>query len=137
MNTEKTTGMVAVATVSQPMEATPIQVKLASFGIDSELSDDLTVATNPLLSNAIGGVRIFVAADKAEHASRILTEHRSAEAEAEIERSKTCPNCGNTHGEFVRRPILVGVVAVMTLGAFSLLYPWPRYKCPDCRHKWR
>jgi hypothetical protein len=134
---ERIPDMVPVATVSQPMEATPIQIKLGSFGIESELSDNLTVAANPLLSNAVGGIQILVSGAEAERASDILADHRRAEAEAEAERARTCPKCGNKSGVSVKRPVLVGILGVVTLGAFCLLYPWPRYKCSDCKHKWR
>jgi hypothetical protein len=130
-------NMVPVATVSQPMEAMPIQVKLGSFGIEAQLTDNLTVAANPLLSNAIGGIRIFVAAADAVRAAEILTEHRRAEAEEQAELARTCPKCGNKNGVIVKRPVLVGILAAVTLGAFCLLYPWPRYECHECRHKWR
>ena len=129
--------MVAVATVSQPIEAMPIQVELGSFGIESKLNGDLIVAANPLLSNAIGGIQVMVSPADAERAIEILAERRFVEAEAEAERARTCPNCGNKNGVSIKRPALIGILAVLTLGAFCLLYPWPRYKCPDCRYKWR
>ncbi len=130
-------NMVLVATVSQPMEAMPIQVKLGSFGIESELMDNLTVAANPFLSNAIGGIKIFVSVTDAVRATEILKEHRRAEVEEQAELARTCPKCGNGNGIIVKRPVLVGILAVVTLGFFCLLYPWPRYKCHECRHKWR
>ena len=129
--------MVTVATVSHPIEATPIQMKLGSFGLESELDGDLTVAAHPLLSNAIGGIHILVSSADAARASEILAEHRRAEAAEEAQRARTCPKCKSQNGIPVKRPVLVGILAVLTIGVFSLLYPWPRYKCPDCRHKWR
>ncbi len=51
---EQTPQMIVVATVSQPLEATPVQVKLGSFGIESQLNGEMTIAANPLLSNAVG-----------------------------------------------------------------------------------
>ncbi len=50
VNMESTPHMVVVATVSQPFEATPIQMKLGSFGIESELNGEMTVAANPFLA---------------------------------------------------------------------------------------
>ncbi len=134
---ESTPHMVVVATVSQPFEATPIQMKLGSFGIESELNGEMTVAANPFLSNAIGGIQVLVSETDAERATEILAEHRRVEAEEEAARARTCPKCGNTNGVPVKRPVLIAILAVVTLGAFCLLYPWPRYRCPDCRHKWR
>jgi hypothetical protein len=137
VNMESTPHMVVVATVSQPFEATPIQMKLGSFGIESELNGEMTVAANPFLSNAIGGIQVLVSETDAERATEILAEHRRVEAEVEAVRARTCPKCGNTNGVPVKRPVLIAILAVVTLGAFCLLYPWPRYRCQDCRHKWK
>lgn len=134
---ERIPDRVAVATVSQPMDATLLQLKLGSFGIESELDGDFTVAANPLLSNAIGGIRVVVSTPDAERATRILAEHFQAQAEADAAVARICPKCGGKNGNPVRRPLLLGFLAVLTLGVFCLVYPWPRYRCPDCNHKWR
>ena len=134
---EELQDMVAVATVSQPFEAATIQMKLGSFGIESELNGEMTVVANPLLSNAIGGIQVLVSATDAQRAAEILAEHRRFEAEEETERARTCPKCSSKNGVSVRLPLLIAILVVLTLGAFCLLYPWPRYKCPDCGYKWK
>ena len=131
-----TSHLVILATVSQPMEATPIQLKLDSFGIESELHGELTVAANPFLSNAVGGIQILVSETDAKRAAEILAEHRRLGAEKEAERARTCPECGKTNGVPVDRPLFIGILAVFTFGIFSILYPWPKFQCPNCRHKW-
>jgi hypothetical protein len=133
---EENIKMVAVATASQPMEATTIQVELGSCGIDSELDGEFTVAANPLLSNAIGGIKILVPLQEAERAMSILAANAQAKAEEEAALAKTCPKCKNENGEAIQRPNWAGVLAVITMGAFSVFYPWPKYRCPDCNHKW-
>jgi hypothetical protein len=134
---EQTPQMIVVATVSQPLEATPVQVKLGSFGIESQLNGEMTIAANPLLSNAVGGIHVLVSESDAERAIEILAQHHREESEAEARRARSCPECGNENGVLVKRPIVIAILAVITIGAFCLLYPWPRYRCPDCRHKWR
>ena len=134
---DKNTQMIVVATASQPMDATTIQVELGSMGIDSELDGEFTVAANPLLSNAIGGIKILVQSQDAEQAMSILAANSQAKAEEEAALAKTCPKCKNENGEAVRRPNWAGVLAVITLGAFSVFYPWPKYRCLDCNHKWK
>jgi len=129
--------MVAVATASQPMDATTIQVELGSCGIESELDGEFTVAANPLLSNAIGGIKILVPVQDAERAMSILAISAQEKSEAAAVLAKTCPKCKNENGETVSRPNWAGILAVFTLGAFALFYPWPKYKCPNCNHTWR
>ena len=137
MTPETPNGLVTVATVSQPYEATPIQILLGSNGIDSELLGENTVAANPLFSNAVGGIQIAVAAEDAERATELVEEHRRAEREAEAERARKCPQCGQEGDPAPPRPSWHGVLFVLTLGAFTLLFPWPRYACTACGHKWR
>lgn len=127
---------VAVATTSQPMEATMIQVELASHGIDSQLFSELTIGVNPLLSNAIGGVRILVSAQDFERASEILAERAQAKAQKEALLARTCPACGNEDGTRRRLPVWFGILTVLTLGVYSLLFTSPRYVCPSCNNKW-
>jgi hypothetical protein len=133
---EQTAQMVAVATASQPMDATTLQLELGSYGIESELDGEFTIAINPILSNAIGGMKILVSAEDAEQARSILAAHAQAKAEERAAKAKTCPKCNHENGEEIRRPSWAGILAVFTLGVFCLLYPWPKYRCPDCHHKW-
>lgn len=133
---EENFEMVAVATTSQPMEATMIQVKLASHGIDSQLFSELTIGLNPLLSNAIGGVRVFVSAQDFAQASEILAERAQEKAQKEAVLARTCPACGNENGQKRRVSVWGGILMVLTLGIYSLLFMNPCYVCPNCRHKW-
>ena len=128
--------IVAVATASQPMEATMIQVELESHGIESQLYSELTVAANPLLSNAIGGVRVLVSAQDFARASAILAERAREKAQKEAVLARTCPECGNENGQKRRCSVWAGILMILTLGAYSLLFMSPRYVCPSCNHKW-
>lgn len=133
---EENFEMVAVATTSQPMEATMIQVELGSHGIDSQLFSELTVAANPLLSNAIGGVRVLVSAQDFARASEILAERAQAKAQKEAVLARTCPECGNENGQKRRGSVWAGILMILTFGIYSLLFMSPRYICPSCNHKW-
>ncbi len=133
---EENVEMVAVATASQTMDATMIQVELDSCGIDSQLYSELTVAANPLLSNAVGGIRILVSARDFARASAILAERAQAKMQAAAIVAKTCPRCGDENGKARHLPIWVGILMILTLGAYSLLFPFPRYVCPRCKNKW-
>ena len=114
-----------------------VQVVLESAGIQSFLEGEYTVSVNPLFSNAMGGVRLLVAASDAEEAARILAEYRQERAETEAKRVRSCPKCSREDGTTIPSSILFGVLAVMTLGVLSLLVSLPKYKCPGCGHTWR
>lgn len=131
------TKKVVVATVSQTFDAMPLQIKLGSQGIKTELNGDLIVSANPLLSNAIGGVQILVSITDADRATTIVNEFHQEEAEKENERLHSCPKCGSKNGGYVKRNILTAIAIVTFIRELSLLLPWSKYKCPDCGHKWR
>ena len=131
---------VVIATATQTIEATQLQMQLDSCGIDSQLDGEMTVTIDPLLANAIGGIRVLVAEEDAEQAREIIKDYRQKEKEAFEERAKTCPDCGEPHGKPFFGPMIIGLLTLSTLGLFGvlyLLYPWPRFKCPSCGHKWR
>lgn len=128
---------VTVATASQPMEATMIQVGLASHNLDSQLDGEYTVGVDPLLSNAIGGVQVQVAAEHEALARQVLEEIARNKQAEEFLKARTCPKCGSNQGVGMRKPNVIGILTVLTLGAFSLFFPWPKFKCPECGNRWK
>jgi len=127
---------IPVATCSQPFEASLIQMELESSGIDCELENEFTVGIDPLLSNAVGGIKITVSEENTEHASQVLKNYYENKAREEAEKAKTCPKCQNKNGQPIKRPNWWGIISVLTLGAFSVFYAWPKYGCPRCKNKW-
>lgn len=92
--------MVVVARFSFPHEAHIAKANLESAGIESFIADEHTVNTQWLYSNAIGGVRLFVAGEDLEEATEILTSDFSESLEGhsqEIgEKQDICPQCGSS-----------------------------------------
>jgi len=132
-----TPGRVEVAVAGQPLESDAIQMKLEAEGIESFTEGEMTIAVDPLLSNAIGGIRIFVAEADAGQALEVVKQFREEERESHALRARTCPECGGENGQVIRRPLWFGFLLVLSLGVIALLYPWPQYVCPDCGPKWR
>jgi len=127
---------IPIATCSETFEASMIQMELGSSGIDSELENEFTVGADPLLSNAVGGIKITVSIEDAENASQVLKIYYENKALEEAEKARICPKCKDQNGQSIRRPNWVGILSVLTLGAFSVFYAWPKYSCPSCKHKW-
>ncbi|WP_372794725.1 DUF2007 domain-containing protein [Pontiella sp.] len=127
---------IPIATCSQILEASMIQMELDSAGIDCELDNEFTVGVDPLLANAVGGIKITVAAEDAQRAAQMLEKYYEERARAEAEKARVCPKCKHKNGSPVAKPNWAGIVSVLTLGAFSLFYAWPRYHCPRCKHRW-
>jgi hypothetical protein len=66
--------LVTVANCSMPAEAYAIRMRLENEGIPVFLADELTVAMDWLLSNAIGGIKVQVPDHLAAEATRILAD---------------------------------------------------------------
>lgn len=128
---------VIVGNAPQPLDASLLQMELDAHGISSEQEGEYTLAVDPILSNAIGGIRIVVDASNEAEAREVLRSYYQKRREDEDAQARTCPACGEKDAEWVRRPILLVVLIVMTLGLLSLLHPWARYHCKSCGHRWR
>ncbi len=128
--------LIAVGSFSQPLEAYLIQSMLDSEGIESILEGEDTIAANPLFSNAIGGVRVRVLETDVERAAQIIEKYHDERAESDAIRARTCPECNCGEGIPVRHVGWLGLLSVITSGAFALLLQLPKYKCPNCMHKW-
>lgn len=127
---------VSIASCTETFEASMIQMELESSGIDSQLDNEFTVGVDPLLSNAVGGIKIKVAPEDAEASAEVLQKYYEHQAQERERKARVCPECKHKEGEAIRKPNWVGILSVLTLGAFSVFYAWPKFKCPRCKHRW-
>jgi hypothetical protein len=81
-----------IARFQYSSEAQIIKGRLEAEGIDVFLSDHLTIDTDPLISNAIGGVKLKVYSYQSEEAINILESIRTYSIDDEGN-SINCPNC--------------------------------------------
>ncbi|UWX54743.1 DUF2007 domain-containing protein [Maribacter litopenaei] len=98
--------------------------KLESEGIPVFLRDENTLNSDPLISNAIGGVKLLVYSQDKDLALEIYNEVR-AYALDENDNPITCPNCKASKSE----------VYYNRKGVFYKLFPFfekRKYKCLNC-----
>jgi hypothetical protein len=74
--------MVTIATFGEPLEANLAKGYLESAGIPAFLADEQTVGIAWHLTNAIGGIKLQVADDRADEAQSILAERSSTKPDA-------------------------------------------------------
>ena len=101
-----------------------IKGKLESEGIPVFLRDENTLNSDPIISNAIGGVKLQVYSKDKERALEIYNEVR-AYAEGENGKPVVCPNCKASKSE----------VYYNRKGIFYKLFPFfekRKYKCLNC-----
>ena len=114
-------------------EAIIYQGKLESQGIDVFLRDNNIVDSNPLYSNAVGGVKLFVKTEDFDKANEILGEVSLYSVDNESQPLK-CPECGAEQVEL--ETSIEGVKSffrVAILGAFAQFFSKYKYKCQNCK----
>ena len=80
---------VPVQSYGNYVDAHIIMGRLEEEGIRCWLKDENTVTIDPILTNAVGGIKLMVAKDQAERAGEIL-----ALLETDLRKKISCPNCG-------------------------------------------
>ena len=107
-------------------EAQLIKSKLDSEGIETMLMDEKTIDADPIISQAIGGVKLLVNNNDLNKAVVIYNEIRAYEKD-DNGKDITCPNCTSTK-------ILIADLERKNL--FYMLFPFfesRKYICNDCK----
>lgn len=125
-------ALVTIATYSFPHEAHLAISRLDAVGIPAYIADEHTITMQWLYSNALGGVKVQVAAEFVEQAKAILQEDLSYLLEEEFGKNElTCPQCGSAD----LRPYTMGkkpALLVFLLLGFPLFFHKHGYQCQSC-----
>lgn len=107
---------------------------LEEENINCWLKDENTVTIDPILTNAVGGIKLMVARSQAVRAKELLDKLRR-----EAQATHPCPNCGSANVELVSTPRKASNW-LMALFTFSLsdkaIAPDMVYHCFDCGHEY-
>lgn len=123
-----------IANYQYSSEAYLFKGKLESEGIEVFLQNENTVNTDPLLSNAVGGVKLFVKSEDVMRAKQILDsipEYSIDDNGALL----SCPNCGEEKIEMVTTIKDVKSFFAFLYGLLTLSMPFytkHKYKCESC-----
>ncbi|MBK8952793.1 MAG: DUF2007 domain-containing protein [Chitinophagaceae bacterium] len=101
--------------------------------IDCWLKDENTVTIDPILTNAVGGIKLMVPKEKAGLAKQILESVRS-----EQKITVTCPKCGSHNIEPVNTPRKASNWFGAIVGFLTMNYALPVdtvSHCFDCGHE--
>ena len=114
-----------LATFPYSTEAQVTKAKLESEGIRVMLLDEKTVDSDPLISQAIGGVKLLVHDDNIKEAIKIYNQIRTYEKDKNGD-NIVCVNCESTK-------ILIAEPTRKNL--FYMLFPFfekTKYRCNVC-----
>ena len=125
-------NFVIIRTFQNYFNAHIILTRLRSEGIDCFLRDEFTVTVDPVLSNAVGGIKLIVSNQQLEEA-KILLEN----FDDEYRQSAVCPRCGNRTIELVPNQTATNLAtSVLTwlLGSYAVSAK-NIYQCSSCKYE--
>lgn len=108
--------------------------RLEEDGVRCWLKDENTVTIDPILTNAVGGIKLMVTASQAERATNILRV-----LESEHKKLTPCPKCSSLNIDLVTSPRKGSNWASVLIGFFVTGYALPVekvYHCFDCGHEY-
>lgn len=134
---------VPVASYSHPAEAHIARQKMESEGIESYLDNENLVATDFLLSNATGGIKLMVREPDVPAAEAVLQSVGTEELAGEVggaddycDEDWRCSKCRRTNVELVPLPKLL-VLLTLPLLCAPLLLLSRTCRCRSCGYEWR
>ena len=101
------------------------------------MGDNFTVDTDPLVSNAIGGVKLKVYKEDEERARKVLSEIAQYSIDDEGN-ALHCPNCNSTKIEYFSNVKDFKSLIHFLFGFFISGLPWyvrHQYQCEECSIK--
>lgn len=127
--------MITIARFQYTSEAIITQGRLEAEGVKTFLADSITIETDPLISNAIGGVKLQVWKEDEEKAKAILEEiiRYSVDEKGSL---LICPKCKGNKIEMLTsisdRKSFWGFIIGFIFGALPL-YMKHKHICSECR----
>ncbi len=124
-----------VARFTYSSEAQIIKGRLESEGIKVFLFDNFTIDTDPLVSNAIGGVKLRVLSHQVEEAEIILKSISKYSSDNDGNFIK-CPNCNSEKIELfstIKDAKSFFAFIFGTLFSGLPFYTRHQYKCKNCK----
>ena len=73
--------------------------KLLNENIDCYLKDEYTVTIDPILSNAVGGIKLCVNDSQLQQAQKLIFQY-----EQENKQIQKCPKCGSLNVQYIVQP---------------------------------
>lgn len=124
--------LVTVKTFDNYFSASIILTRLQAEGVECYLKDEHTVTIDPLLSNAIGGIKLVVKKTDEEMVVKLLRAYH-----IEYMLSATCPECGSNSFSHITKPKVANYLTAIITWIFSsyAMAPDYVYQCGNCGYE--
>ena len=125
-------NLVTVKTFDNYFSANISLTKLHAAGVECYLKDEYTVTLDPILTNAIGGIKLVVK-QKDEIWVRGLLESY----ELDYLKAATCPKCGNNNFSYLTKPGATNYLTALLTWTFAsyAVAPYYVYHCENCGYE--
>lgn len=124
--------LVVVKTFDNYFLANITLTRLHAAGVECYLKDEYTVTIDPILTNAIGGIKLVVKRKDVRHVMAVLQQY-----EKEYLQSAVCPVCGQAAFAYVAKPGVANYMTAILTWIFSSYAVAPEYvyQCGNCGYE--
>ncbi len=128
-NNQSKMELIVLRTFDNYFSANILLTKLRDSGIECYLKDEYTVTIDPLLSNAIGGIKLVVKKQNAPEARAMLRDF-----DTEYQQNSICPNCGTPGLTLMPKRTAENMVTAIASWLFASYAVSAEniYKCDKC-----
>jgi predicted RNA-binding Zn-ribbon protein involved in translation (DUF1610 family) len=124
--------LITVRTFNNSLSANLLLCKLRNGGVECYLKDEFTVTVDPILSNAIGGIKLVVNKNDAAEVFQLLEL-----LDDEYRKNAVCPKCGSHNIELVPRRNPANMLTAILSWLFSSYAVSAEnvYQCSACGYE--
>ena len=124
--------LITIRTFNNYFSANILLTKLRDAGIQCYLKDEYTVTIDPLLTNAVGGIKLVINKKDSQEVFELLQQF-----DEEYRRNAVCPKCGSHNIELVPKRTAANMITAILSWLFSdyAVSVENVYKCSDCGYE--
>jgi putative signal transducing protein len=124
--------LIPIRTFTNYITASMLLSRLQNAGLECYLKDEYTVTIDPLLSNAIGGIKLVVRSEDLEKAKKLLQDF-----DDEYLQLIKCPQCGEHQFSYITKPGAANFLTTILTRLFSsyTIEPVHVYHCGNCSYE--
>ena len=124
--------LVTVKTFDNYFLANITLTKLHAAGVECYLKDEYTVTIDPILTNAIGGIKLVV-----KKADEAMVKNLLATYDKEYLQAATCPQCGSNQFVHIAKPGATNYLTAILTSIFAsyAIAPDYVYQCEKCGYE--
>jgi hypothetical protein len=124
--------LVTIRTFNNYFSANILLTKLRDAGIQCYLKDEYTVTIDPLLTNAVGGIKLVINKEDSQQVFELLRQF-----DEDYRRNALCPRCGSHNIELVPKRTATNMITAVLSWLFSdyAVSVENVYKCGTCGYE--